>query len=324
MVSLYHHHHVPVIISLVLVCLFITPCIAQNSFRPKGLVVAVRKDSSTNQYVTYLNQRTPLVPVKLTLDLGGKNLWVDCEEGYVSSSYKSIPCRSHGCGIDACNDVPDNPIAGIATSGEFSAAFSFPRKFALCLTSSDGVVLFGDGPYVLLPGIDISRNLAYTPLIKNPAGRGGTKVSTVSGYSVLESSIYKAVEYGVRVSGVAPFEECYESRSLGYTRVGPAVPTIDLLLHNKDTVWRIFGANSMVQVSDEVTCLGLLDGGVEGRTSIVIGAHQIEDNLLQFDLAASRLGFTSSLLFSSTTCANFNFTSTHSSSTFGIGSILDF
>lgn len=44
-------------------------------------------------------------------------------------------------------------------------------------------------------------------------------------------------------------------------------------------------------------------------SAIVIGGHQIEDNLLQFDLATSRLGFSSSLLFRQTTCANFNFTS---------------
>lgn len=33
-----------------------------------------------------------------------------------------------------------------------------------------------------------------------------------------------------------------------------------------------------------------------------------EDNLLQIDLAASKLGFSSSLLFRQTTCSNFNFT----------------
>ncbi|KAF7149963.1 hypothetical protein RHSIM_Rhsim02G0020200 [Rhododendron simsii] len=62
-------------------------------------------------------------------------------------------------------------------------------------------------------------------------------------------------------------------------------------------------------VSDEVLCLGFVDGGSNPRTSIVIGGYQIEDNLLQFDLGASRLGFTSSLLYSQTTCANFNFIS---------------
>ncbi|GMN75271.1 hypothetical protein TIFTF001_056585 [Ficus carica] len=74
----------------------------------------------------------------------------------------------------------------------------------------------------------------------------------------------------------------------------------------------------MVKVSNEVLCLGFVDGGpirfVDWgvkftRTAIVIGGHQIEDNLLQFDLAASRLGFSSSLLLKQTSCSNFNFTS---------------
>ncbi|KAL3626099.1 GLC7-interacting protein 2 [Castilleja foliolosa] len=56
-------------------------------------------------------------------------------------------------------------------------------------------------------------------------------------------------------------------------------------------------------------CLGFLDGGLSPRTAIVIGGYQLEDNLLQFDLAASRLGFSATLLGRQTTCANFNFTS---------------
>ncbi|CAB4262923.1 unnamed protein product [Prunus armeniaca] len=72
----------------------------------------------------------------------------------------------------------------------------------------------------------------------------------------------------------------------------------------------------MVQVSKDVLCLGFV--GAEQRqrysfespmTSIVIGGHQLEDNLLQFDLANKRLGFSSSLLSRETSCANFNFTS---------------
>ncbi|KHN18889.1 Basic 7S globulin [Glycine soja] len=66
----------------------------------------------------------------------------------------------------------------------------------------------------------------------------------------------------------------------------------------------------MVSVSDDkVLCLGFVNGGENPRTSIVIGGYQLEDNLLQFDLATSRLGFSSLLYGSRTTCANFNFTS---------------
>ncbi len=59
----------------------------------------------------------------------------------------------------------------------------------------------------------------------------------------------------------------------------------------------------------DVWCLGFVDGGANARTSVVIGGHQMEDNLLQFDLESKRLGFSSSILAQGTSCANFNFTS---------------
>ncbi|KAK4855732.1 hypothetical protein QYF36_010320 [Acer negundo] len=409
--------------------IIISSSTAQTSFRPKALVLPVSKDSSTLQYTTQFKQRTPLVPVKLTLDLGGQFLWVDCDKGYISSTYRPVPCRSAvcnqarskacitecfspprpGCNNNTCGHFPDNTVTNTGTGGEigtdvvslqstdgkssgrvvtvkklpftcgstflleglangvtgmaglgrskislpaqFSAAFSFPRKFAICLSSSsseNGVVFFGDGPYNFLPGTDVSKSLIYTPLILNPVststdyfigvksikvndiavkvntallsineeGFGGTKISTVNPYTVLETSIYnafttafiKATANITRVSPVSPFTVCYNSTSIGFTRVGPAVPEIDLVLQNSSVVWRIFGKNSMVPVKSDVLCLGFVDGGVNPRTSIVIGGHQLEENLVQIDLAASKVGFSSILYFQQTSCSNFNFT----------------
>ncbi|KAJ8622654.1 hypothetical protein MRB53_031183 [Persea americana] len=425
-------------LSFFLFALFITLSHAQNSFRPKALVLPVVKDSATNQYVTSINQRTPLVPVKLVVDIGGRYLWVDCDDGYVSSTYRPARCRSAqcslansngcgdcfsaprpGCNNNTCGVSPENTVTRTSTGGEladdvvslqstdgsnpgqvvtvpqflfscaptfllqglasgvkgmaglgrtriglpsqFASAFSLPRrKFAICLsssTSSNGAIFFGDGPYVFLPGIDVSNSLIYTPLIINPVstagsyvqgepsyeyfirvksikvngnsvplnssllsidsnGIGGTKISSVNPYTILESSIYKAVTDAfiretnlTRVASVAPFGVCFSSKNVGSTRVGPAVSSIDLVLQNESVYWRIFGANSVVSVNNQVMCLAFLDGGSNPRTSIVVGGYQLENNLLQFDLATSRLGFTSSLLFRQTTCANFNFTS---------------
>lgn len=424
-------------ISCFLLCSFlfpiISPSIAQtSSFRPKALLLPITKDPSTLQYTTNINQRTPLVPVKLTIDLGGQFLWVDCEQGYVSSTYKPARCNSAqcnlaqskacgecysgpkpGCNNNTCSLFPYNPIIRTSTSGElaqdvvsiqstngfnpgrvvsvpnllftcgstflleglssgakglaglgrtkiglpsqFAAAFSLKRKFAICL-SSNGVVFFGAEPYVF--GIDVSKSLIYTPLFINPVstagthfegeksaeyfigvksirindkavpfntsllsidshGVGGTKISTVNPYTVLHTSIYnslvdafvKALANVPRVAAVAPFGACFNSSHITSTRVGPLVPAIDLVLQSKDVYWSISGANSMVQVRSDVLCLGFVDGGVEPRTSIVIGGYQLEDNLLQFDLAYNRLGFTSSLYFLRTRCSNFNFTS---------------
>ncbi|XAR57201.1 Nepenthesin [Bertholletia excelsa] len=415
--------------------LVLSPALAKTSFRPKALVLPVTKDPKTLQYLTHLNQRTPLVPVSLTLDLGGQLFWVDCEQAYVSSTYRFPRCHSAqcslagsklcgecfsspqiGCNNNTCLLMPENRITGpkfpaelssdivsiqstdgsnpgraasvprflfactgqvmlygladgvkgvaglgrykISLPSQLSAAFSFARKFGICLSSGTGVVIFGDGPYVLLPGIDVTKKLMYTPLIRNPVGtidrffahegstdyyigvksikinekdvpinktllsidkegRGGTMISSINPYTVLETSIYKAVTKffakelaGIRkAKAVAPFKLCYKADDLGSTRVGAAVPPIDLVLQNENVTWRIFGANSMVNVKDDILCLGVVEAEEETRASIMIGGHTIEDNLLQFDLARSRLGFSSSLLFGRTTCANFNFTS---------------
>ncbi|KAL7126592.1 hypothetical protein ABFS83_14G198500 [Erythranthe nasuta] len=428
-------------LQMFLTCLLLLISIShgQPSFRPSGLVLPVRKDTSTQQYVTAINQRTPLVPVNLVVHLGGQFLWVDCDNNYVSSTYRPVRCRSAqcslarsnscgdcfdgprpGCNNNTCGVTPDNPFIRTATGGElaqdavsvrstdgsnpgrfasvpqfiftcaptfllqglasgatglaglgrariglpsqFAAAFSFRRKFAICLTSStssNGVIIFGDGPYRFLQNTDASASLRYTPLFINPVstasaftqgdpsdeyfirvnsirindkpisinttlltidseGNGGTKISTVNPYTLMETSIYRAFSAAYireaaarnisRVARVAPFDVCFSSSNVFGTRVGPAVPFIDLVLEGQNAVWTITGSNSMVRVNEDVLCLGFLDAGSNPVTSIVIGGYQIEDNLLQFDLAASRLGFSSTLLGRQTTCANFNFT----------------
>ncbi|KAL3531359.1 hypothetical protein ACH5RR_010681 [Cinchona calisaya] len=159
--------------------------------------------------------------------------------------------------------------------------------------------------------------------INQQDGFGGTKITTSTPYTVLQTSVFNAVTQAFKKESAAlnltlitppvkPFSLCYAADKVISTRVGPAVPTIDLVLQSDAVFWRIFGANSMVNVKAsngvDLLCLGFVDGGPNPRTSIVIGGHQIEDNLLQFDLVSKRLGFSSSVLFESTTCSNFNFT----------------
>lgn len=392
---------------------------AQPSFRPKALVLPVAKDPSTLQYLTKLNQRTPLVPLDLVLDLGGQHFWVDCEKNFTSSTYRPARCRSaqcslarsNGCtGQDICGTGPLNSVTRTSTFGEigddivtvsstdgstpgrsvtvsrfifvcaptlltqglasqatgmaglgrtrvalptqFASAFSFPRKFAICLssTTANGVIFLGDGPYNLLPNVDASESLTFTPLLTNTIpdlsveyfigvksikvndkvvplnasllsiDNGGTKISTVDPYTVLETSIYNAVIESfvneaaslniTRVPSVAPFGACFNAKNIFGTRLGPRVPFIELVLQSEKVVWTITGSNSMVEINSDVSCLAMVDGGLNPRTSIVLGGLQLENTLLQFDLATSRLGFSYSLNARQTTCANFNFTST--------------
>jgi len=149
-------------------------------------------------------------------------------------------------------------------------------------------------------------------------GNGGTKLSTVIPYTTLHSSIYQplvnafvkkaAVRKMKRVASVKPFGACFDSGTVGNGVAGPNVPTIDLVLGG-GVQWRIYGANSMVKVKKNVQCLGFVDGGLEPgspvATSIVIGGYQMEDNLVEFDLAASKLGFSSSLFLHNATCSHF-------------------
>lgn len=156
--------------------------------------------------------------------------------------------------------------------------------------------------------------------IDRESGYGGTRLSTIAKYTTVHSSIYRAVtEAFIRESfamnltatdPVKPFTVCYPAEDVTTTRVGPAVPTIDLVLQSSDVYWRISGANSMVRITRrkrEFLCLGFIDGGANARTSIVVGGYQMEDNLLQFDLEAMRLGFSSSVLARGTTCADYKF-----------------
>ncbi|KAL0414594.1 UNVERIFIED_CONTAM: putative aspartic proteinase GIP2 [Sesamum radiatum] len=144
-------------------------------------------------------------------------------------------------------------------------------------------------------------------------GVGGTKISTIQNFTAVHNSIYKplaraftkaAADMKIRsVAAVEPFRACFSSDSIARTPAGPSVPTIDLVLPGNDVYWRINGANSVVEVNQRTTCLAFVDGGSNPRTSIVIGAHQLEENFLEFDLVSSQLKFSSSLLVQNQSCS---------------------
>ncbi|XP_021756910.1 basic 7S globulin-like [Chenopodium quinoa] len=246
----------------------------------------------------------------------------------------------------------------VSLPSQLASTFSFSRKFALCLSSfpsEDGALIFGDGPYNFASDIDVEVTLpSYTPLVRNPVrpseyyigvsalrisqadvpinksllsidskGNGGTMLSVIYPYTIMETSIYKALitEFdnilktnykSKRVAPIAPFEACYDPSTLPYTRIGPSVPDINLVLPN-GVVWRMQATNSLVystlSPNQSAYCLGFVNGGSNPRASIVIGAYQLEDVLVQFDLAKSRLGFTTSLVPDRIRCSRFKFNS---------------
>ncbi|KAK2966875.1 hypothetical protein RJ640_028885 [Escallonia rubra] len=412
--------------------------------KPHGLILPIRKNSTTLQYYTEVDMGTPLSNANVVIDLGGELLWFDCD-GYNSSSYHLLRCNSSkckaattyectdcnypyssDCSKNFCGVYPYNPLgngfieAGLALgedimsvsstdgisyllsvearhfpftcrstrlgsilgselsggtkgmiglsrarsalSSQLASAFKLPHKFALCLPNSSatgpGDIFIGGGPYYMLPYGDVSKELMTTPLILNPVnnsptrvgesnvhsdeyfigvksihvdrkhvsfkesllsinkkGIGGTKLSTLAPYTILQTSIYKALVKDFvkaaasrkikRVTSVAPFGACFSSKTIASSQTGPAVPVIHLQLQSKSMYFRIYGANSMVEVEKDVLCLGFVDGGSNPTTSVVLGGHQLENYLLEFDLASSKLGFSTSLLLRNTTCSHY-------------------
>nr|GFB78817.1 hypothetical protein [Tanacetum cinerariifolium] len=127
-----------------------------------------------------------------------------------------------------------------------------------------------------------SDKLHKSLLSINNKGVGGTAINAADPYTILETSIYNAF--------IAAFVKAMPKNVQRVPDVAP-----------------FGGAKGHM-------CLGFIEAPNEQRfrprASIVIGGHQIDDNLLQSDLSASRLGLSSSLLTRSTTCAKFDFTLT--------------
>lgn len=241
----------------------------------------------------------------------------------------------------------------LALPNQLALANKLPPKFSLCLPSSNHQgftnLLVGAGgkdvskfvqttPLIVNPistgavsvkgvpskeyFIDVKSvkidghvvNLKPSLLSIDKKGNGGTKISTMSPFTELESTVYKTFIRDFlkkasdrrlkRVASVPPFEACFDS-----TTIGLNVPTIDLVLQG-GVQWTIHGPNSIIMPKKNVACVAIVDGGTEPRmsfvkASIVIGGYQLEDNLLVFDLASSKLSFSSSLLLQNSSCSHF-------------------
>ncbi|KAH1146553.1 hypothetical protein GYH30_041952 [Glycine max] len=228
----------------------------------------------------------------------------------------------------------------ISFSSQVFHSLKIQRKITLCLSPTSGVIQFGKMTHKSQTESEIFRSLTFTPLVANqdptqtqssinvnsvkingkkvafdtPLG-GGAQLSTVVPYTTLQTSIYDNFESAYlkaassmdmkRVDPVSPFGLCFESNGVGSSQVGPNVPIIDLVLQSEMVKWSIYGRNSMVQVSDDVMCLGFVGGGENPRNSIVIGGFQLEDVLVQIDFDTSMVGFSPSLLTKQASCSDF-------------------
>lgn len=210
--------------------------------------------------------------------------------------------------------------------------------------TSNGAIIFGDDPnnIFMRHSLDVFHDLVYTPLtisrqgeyymqvsairvnkhtvvpVKNPSllsyhegssgSIGGTMISTTNPYTVLHHSIYEAfvqvyasqIPKQARIKVFGSYGACFDSKKVS------AFPNVELVLDRPNAIWSISGENLVVQSEKlGVTCLAFVDGGLHAKAGISIGTRQLEENLVVFDLARSRLGFSSSSLYSrGKTCAN--------------------
>ncbi|KFK26153.1 hypothetical protein AALP_AA8G210400 [Arabis alpina] len=222
---------------------------------------------------------------------------------------------------------------------QVTSAFSVIPKFSLCLPSSSSGSghFYIAGVHYLIPPFDGSNNpipMTMSPLkdigsgdylinvqsiyvdgtplsLKNPnLLSGGAKLSTVVPYTVLHTDIYNALAQSftlkaeamglIKMSAKAPFKDCFE---VSVSKKNMPVIEIGLPGRAGEVKWRFHGANTVVNVMETVVCLAFVDGGKKPKEMMVIGTHQLQDYMLEFDFSRTMFTFSDSLLLHNTTCS---------------------
>lgn len=208
----------------------------------------------------------PITGMVSSGDLREGIIAAEVNDGLKTGSLATIPQFLFSCAEKSLLKGLPREVKGILGTGntriafpsQVSATFGFRRKFALCLSSSNGVILSGESPH--LDGEDISRSLLYTPLTYHQGetshgyyinvksikingrklstsksllsvdeeGNGGTTISTAVPYTTMESTLYSTFTDAyiraatamnlTRVPPVAPFEVCFSSKGVEETR----------------------------------------------------------------------------------------------------------
>jgi len=241
-------------------------------------------------------------------------------------------------GVQGIGGLGHTPVA---LPLQLSSRLGFQPQFSMCLgspvnTNPNGGIFFGNVPsnirpkalsytpltigaqgeyFILIKEITINNKTVpfNTSLLSTTRGFSGTMITTTTPYTVLQHSIYETFARffanelsGVpQVKAIQPFGLCFNSSLLPPTRVG--APNIDFVMHNRNVTWRVLGYDALVQVRPNVSCLAFVDGGSNTRAPITIGAFQLENNFLHFDLLRSRLGFNPSRLEQPIDCSKLNF-----------------
>ncbi|KAF8048832.1 hypothetical protein N665_2382s0002 [Sinapis alba] len=220
---------------------------------------------------------------------------------------------------------------------QVTSAFNVIPKFAFCLPSS-GVGNFyigGMSSYYTPPyGGKKTVPMTLTPL-KIESGKylisvtsiyvdgvpltldaslleGGAQLSFVVPYTVLQTDIYSALAHSFTLKATnmgmsetperAPFKHCFKEGASG-NNMDVSVMEIGLPGNGREVKWRFQGANMVERVSETVICLAFVDGGKKPNESMVIGTHQLQNYLIEFDFSTTRMAFSDPLLLHNTSCS---------------------
>nr|VDD52985.1 unnamed protein product [Brassica oleracea] len=283
--------------------------------KPHAFVLTVFKDTQTGIYYTNVTVGKPSLVVNLAVDVRGSALWFQCDElGYNSTTYTPILCGSNGC-----EQTKDQCLTCMGTYGPSCrndtchAYLQTQMTYNTVLASlvKDDVVLSYTSPSTRLPLACMSWpgfRMVLRAFSDSTSHWGGTKISNIIPYTLLETSIYKAlakafVGKAQKRKAIYPFTDCFSYKSFGgKSLLEKEVPVISLVLGG-GAKWDIYGPNSLVKVKKTVLCLAFVDAGDGPRIPIEIGGYQMEDNLVEFDLDASKFSFSSSLLRHNTSCS---------------------
>ncbi|PHU30643.1 hypothetical protein BC332_02736 [Capsicum chinense] len=200
-----------------------------------------------------------------------------CDKGYISSTYKPAVCNSTQCSFaksHACGDC-----------------LFKPQLQPEC--NNNTCYIWGENPL-------INTYIDRAEIAEDVLAIGSTPGVLVTLASALPKNV-TLVEPPMKRFGV-----CFSSKNIRRTKVGPDVPVIDFVLQKQNAFWRIYGANSAVQVKKDVLYLAFVGRDQTWEPSIVIGGHQLEENFLVFDLPKKKIGFSSPLKLQQASCSNYD------------------
>ncbi|KAK3031172.1 hypothetical protein RJ639_035329 [Escallonia herrerae] len=124
--------------------LFMPSSSAETSDRPKALLIPVFKDSAKLQCIANIAMWTPTSAVSFTIDIGGQNVFVDCEKDYFTSTHRRFACGSARCNLagsrncinNSCGIIANNTVTHVATVGDLGSEI-------ISIESTDGKYAIG-------------------------------------------------------------------------------------------------------------------------------------------------------------------------------------